>query len=117
MPSLTMLAHERAALEKGPLAGIEKRCVPTSLVARPKTPAEGEGGQGEGLHGPPSTPGEGEAGRRGEKASGGDVDHPGCWGPYVLRLFLPQLRGVQGAQVVPGCDPSLPKERSAHHGG
>jgi hypothetical protein len=82
-PSLTTLAQEGAAQERGALAGSEdvRGRVSTVLTARPATPTEeGEAGsRGDirscptpGLPSAPSTPREGEAGaRRGEEASGG----------------------------------------------
>jgi hypothetical protein len=95
--SLTMLAHEGAALEKAMLAGREERCVPTRIFTWPTTPVEGEArGWGEkplcptpGLHSLPSTPGEEEAGRRVEEVSAGKVDRPGYWGPSMLWLLPP----------------------------
>ncbi len=101
-PSLTTLAQEGAAQERGSLAGSEDvgGRVSTVLTAWPATPTEeGEAGsRGEirscpmpGLPGAPSTPREGEAGaRRGEEASG-SAESPGCWGPAVLRHPPPQL--------------------------
>jgi hypothetical protein len=70
------------------------------------------------LHGPPSTPEEGKAGRKGKEVHAcGGVDLLCCW---VQALVLPpplQVGGVLCAGVVPGCDPFLQEERSAHHGG
>jgi hypothetical protein len=60
-------------------------------------------------------------GRRGEGVrSGGGVDRLCCWETTLLLPPPPRLGGgvgVQRAEEVPGCDPSLLEERSACHGG
>jgi hypothetical protein len=112
-PSLTTLAQEGAAQERGTLAGSEDvgRRVSTVLTALHATPTEeGEAGsRGEihscptpGLPGAPSSPREGEAGARRGKEASGSVERPGCWGPAVLRHPPPQLGAGGGAGCTVG---------------
>jgi hypothetical protein len=122
-PPRTILAQEGASPGRGRLLG-EGVSLGPAPPDRPTTPVEGEAG-GRGVRActapdqPLSTPGEGEAGRReGGVRIGGGVDRLCCWVTTLLVPPPPRLGGgVQRAGEVPGCDPSLQEERSAHRGG